>query len=558
MIAATLEPQMTSPLSYEPPGPGAWSADVDHQSSPRGVLMQELFAPNFVAGTKMCFTRYGMPLDRLEGRHVNGWFFFRAVPAGVPDTGKAPPPSPVLKVLVRLAPELRRRRRTAAATIAEARWLADARQWAEERAEWIARTEHMLSIDLHALDEAELAEQARLALAMSGDMIQRHFSLVGASVAVGRLIAAGQRWGLGPGDIVPALRGSSPSSSASQTPLAELALLTRDRGHLRSADDLRAVSSRAAELVDGYLSSYGWRPLAADVEASTLAEHPDRLVDLVRSQAATVRQVASVDPFDDLRGRVPAADSTEFDRLVNEARECYASLDDNSGITTSAIGALRRVVLEVGRRALLRTALSRADDVFNLTSAELLVLAAGGTPVTAGVLADRRIQRTVAGQQPPPPVIGGALVPPPDPSVFPGALGEIAAAISAYLDQKFTAASDAPPSELTGSLTVDGQAPVVGVPVVAGTVVGRIIVSRNPGDAIQRIEPGDILVCPYTTAAHNAIFPMLGGVLTQFGGPLGHTAVMAREFDIPAVVGAGSLPLHFDGRHGELTVARQR
>ncbi len=43
-------------------------------------------------------------------------------------------------------------------------------------------------------------------------------------------------------------------------------------------------------------------------------------------------------------------------------------------------------------------------------------------------------------------------------------------------------------------------------------------------------------------------------MVTQFGGPLGHTAVMAREFDIPAAVGAGTLPLHLDGRHGELAV----
>ena len=123
-----------------------------------------------------------------------------------------------------------------------------------------------------------------------------------------------------------------------------------------------------------------------------------------------------------------------------------------------------------------------------------------------------------------------------------------------YLGQKFTAAPDALRPALTGVLTVDGQQPVAGLPVVAGTVVGRIIVSHDPADAIERIEPGDILVCPYTTAAHNAIFPMLGGVLTQFGGPLGHTAVMAREFDIPAVVDAGSLPLHLDGRHGRLAV----
>ena len=90
---------------------------------------------------------------------------------------------------------------------------------------------------------------------------------------------------------------------------------------------------------------------------------------------------------------------------------------------------------------------------------------------------------------------------------------------------------------------------VPGVPEVrAGDDLGRLLHDALD-HAGMRLEPGDILVCPYTTAAHNAIFPMLGGVITQFGGPLGHTAVMAREFDIPAVVGTGSLPLHLDGAH---------
>ena len=396
--------------------------------------------------------------------------------------------------------------------------------------------------------------RSTLALTISGDMIRRHFSLVGVSVAVGRLIAAGQRWGLTPGDIVPALQGSSPSSSASRAPLAELSALVADRHACAPPTICAPCRERAAQLVDGYLASYGWRPLAADVEAPTLAEHPDRLVDLVRSQSAATGRATRPDLFDELRNRVPASDRSEFDRLVDDARECYASLDDNSGITASTIGVLRRVVLEVGRRAQLRAALDRIDDVFNLTPAEVQVLAGGGSPVDAAALTERRRERIAAAHEPPPPVIGGPIVPPPDPSVFPGALGELAAAVGAYLGLKFTPAPDAERPALIGCLTVDGHPPVLAVPVVAGIVSGRIVVSNDPADALDRIEPGDILVCPYTTAAHNSIFPMLGGVVTQFGGPLGHTAVMAREFDIPAAVGAGTLPLHLDGRHGELAV----
>ncbi len=384
MTTATLETQMTAPLPYEPPGRGVWALDVDHQSRPAWPADAGAVRTELRGRLRDCFARYGMPLDRLEGRHVNGWFYFRAVPAGAPDTGTAPPPAPVLKVLVRLAPGLRRRRRTAEATIADARWLGDARRWADERTAWIGRTDDLLSVDLAAIGDDLLDEQVRLALTLAGDMIRRHFDHVGVSVAVGRLIVAGRRWGLTPADLVPALRGSSPSSSASRAPLVELAALSADRHDLRTADDLRSVSARAAELVDRYLSSFGWRPLAADVEAPTLAEQPDRLLDLVRSHRplATPSTPPAPSPSTNCAGacRPPTeprsiSSSTRPASATHRSTTMPASWRRRSGRS--------RGVLEVGRRGQVRGALTRFDDVFNLTPSELLILAAGGSPVPA-------------------------------------------------------------------------------------------------------------------------------------------------------------------------------
>jgi rifampicin phosphotransferase len=549
---ATLQ-AMFVPIEYRPPGPGAWVRDKDHQATPRGVLMQELFEPAWVAGTRTCFSRYGFPIDRLDGGHVNGWFYFRAVPAGVPDNGKEPPPAPLLKVLTRLLPELRRRRRTAAETVGGRRWLADARAWTIERESWMARADSLLAVDLTSLDDGELADHTQTALALASGMLRRHFELLGASVAVGRLLLAGRTWALTPTHLISALQGSSPASSQSRTTLIELASAAAGT-QVDTTETLRGVSARAADLVDHYLRRYGWQPLGADLEAPTLAEFPDQLVELVRAQTDASFNTADVDLIDELRQQVPTGSRVEFDRLVAEAQECYACLDDNSGITAWTFGVLKRAVLEVSRRARERDAITNDHDAFNLSSSELLVLATGGRPVTAEALAERREQRAAAAAEPSPVVLGGPPVSPPDPSVFPRPIAELAAAMGAYLDQKLTPAPSAMSEGRTGSLAVAGEPVAHGVPVVAGTVTGRVVVSNDPADAIQRIEPGDILVCPFTLAAHNAIFPMLGGVFTQFGGPLGHTAVMAREFGIPAVVGAGSLPQHLDGRDGTLTV----
>ena len=165
---------------------------------------------------------------------MNGWFYVRPVPAGVPDNGRKPPPAPVLKVATRLLPELRRRRRIAAETIATRRWLVDARAWAAERLDWLARCDALLTIELDLLDDAALADHLQEALTLAGDMIQRHFSLLGPTVGVGRLIVAGRACGLAPDEIIPVLRGSSPASTESRRPLAELAELVL--GSTRAAD----------------------------------------------------------------------------------------------------------------------------------------------------------------------------------------------------------------------------------------------------------------------------------------------------------------------------------
>ncbi|MEP7112214.1 MAG: PEP-utilizing enzyme [Ilumatobacteraceae bacterium] len=46
-----------------------------------------------------------------------------------------------------------------------------------------------------------------------------------------------------------------------------------------------------------------------------------------------------------------------------------------------------------------------------------------------------------------------------------------------------------------------------------------------------------MLVVPFTTPAYNLVLPLAGALITAEGGPLSHAAVLARELDLPAVVG---------------------
>ena len=119
----------------------------------------------------------------------------------------------------------------------------------------------------------------------------------------------------------------------------------------------------------------------------------------------------------------------------------------------------------------------------------------------------------------PPAHLGSPPSPPPDPGLFPAPVAQHVRHVSAFLAAKFG----------------DGSSSAIGVG--DAPVTGRAIVAVTPSEALERVEPGDILVTSFTTPAFNVIMPILGGVVTISGGPNSHTAVVARELGIPAVIG---------------------
>jgi pyruvate,water dikinase len=52
----------------------------------------------------------------------------------------------------------------------------------------------------------------------------------------------------------------------------------------------------------------------------------------------------------------------------------------------------------------------------------------------------------------------------------------------------------------------------------------------------DRLRPGDVLVVPVTSPAWTPLFAIACAIVTEVGGALSHTAVVAREYAIPAVV----------------------
>ena len=70
-----------------------------------------------------------------------------------------------------------------------------------------------------------------------------------------------------------------------------------------------------------------------------------------------------------------------------------------------------------------------------------------------------------------------------------------------------------------------------------GVATGIARVARTLEEA-TRVLPGEILVAVTTMPAWTPLFGIAAAVVTETGGPLSHCAIVAREYGIPAVVGA--------------------
>jgi phosphohistidine swiveling domain-containing protein len=83
------------------------------------------------------------------------------------------------------------------------------------------------------------------------------------------------------------------------------------------------------------------------------------------------------------------------------------------------------------------------------------------------------------------------------------------------------------------------ESSIVGIGVSSGVYRGRVRLIRTP-DQLHTLRAGEVLVCPTTSAAWMMVFRRAGAIVADTGSVLSHTAIVAREFALPAVVAAAN------------------
>lgn len=164
----------------------------------------------------------------------------------------------------------------------------------------------------------------------------------------------------------------------------------------------------------------------------------------------------------------------------------------------------RRMLLELGRRLSAQGLLEVQEDIFFLTTEELLSLNEEGwsaaRPFRDRVAARRRDHERWQTEEPPP-ILRGDGTPVED--------GQAAAPEDAEVLRGLGASSG----------RVSGQA--------------RVITTIEQGHLMRE---GEILVAPFTDPGWTPLFPLARAIVTDLGGLLSHGALVAREYGVPAVV----------------------
>ena len=308
------------------------------------------------------------------------------------------------------------------------------------------------------------------------------------------------------------------------------------------SDDTRAFAASFAE----FMTESGSRgPNEWDIHALSWEADPRRPLALVRG----IRRASDADSPQARHERLEARRSAAADTLrralagndealgtlemaLASTTLCVPARERTKATCVAVINEVRMTIRELGRRGVAAGLFARPEDVMMLTSDELEAYVA-------------------------------------DPAAFARVIaGRLADYEELYeLDPPFIIAADPRPlsewsrrTERRMPLLREGEV-LTGLGGGAGRYSGRVCVMQDPTD-LARLEPGDVLVAPFTDAAWTPLFLIAGAVVVDVGAMNSHAVVVSRELGIPCVLSvttgtsqlSDGMQVTVDGTAGTVTV----
>ena len=543
-----------------------WTLESVHFPDPVTRWSSALYTTTQTAIIEQLMAELGILLDGVAYRELDGRIYTALVPLG--GSARKPQPRWLLPIVSRTSPTLRQRLAAAHA--------ADVSDWSGAVVEeWLDRAEDdllergraYLVGDLTALNEEQVAARLDEQLRLVEEGLTWHFRLHAAGVdAIGRLgleLTRDHGWRVT--ELMDLFSGLSAATTGPAAAQEELAALVRAEGAAEALlaattlADVAELSPNIAADLARYQDVWGQRAVRYEVACPTVVERPDWLLHHLQAAVRTPRVVTDLAAAHEAtRHRAEAhliatlGNSSLTRRRLARAQRVFPLREGGDPATIGIpIAGLRRLGLHLGARL----GLYRPDDVFDLTFDEVRDLLRDPEQVDdpASLALQRREEREKIAATPPvrergPRSDAAAGL---DLRGLPRAATESLAALLWYTEQ-------VDPPFVTGG-PAGGE--LAGIGVCRGTYEGVARIVRDEDD-FERLTQGDVMVCPTTSPVWSMVFPAVGALVCDGGGPLGHPAIIAREFGVPAVVGTGNgttaIPdgcrVRVDGTHGRVTL----
>ena len=306
------------------------------------------------------------------------------------------------------------------------------------------------------------------------------------------------------------------------------------RGVLSASEEGRLLIDKMDAFLDryGFLSANG-----TDLSRTPWVENPTIIWHAIGRNAADPRytgqeidQVKVEATREEAERRVRAnfnrMQRALFDRLLASAKTYIRLREQSSFLISEDSFEMRRLFMALADHLIQRGDLDERDDIFYLAIEEVQELAEGKLEAGAAreLVTSRRAEMEI-----------DALIDPPD-----------------------TICGDYAPTLPIAQ--VEGQEYLTGIIGSSGQARGRARIVIDPAEAPATLTQDDILVVPFTDVSWTPLFSGIGGVVAETGGQLSHSAIVAREYGLPAVVNVkhatrlirDGQPIVVDGNQGRV------
>ena len=278
-----------------------------------------------------------------------------------------------------------------------------------------------------------------------------------------------------------------------------------------------SVLREFATRFNSYLREYGHAIYDLDFAKPTPVDDPLPLIETLkvyltgknnpyeRQQAAlTLREQAA----EKISKRLDPLRRKWFLSLLKSAQDTAHLREDSIADLGLGHPQIRRMLHEFGKRLASRSAIANADDIYWLEAQELDALALSLEKSEALKSFDAEVTRRKTKWE-----AMRHIIPP---NTLPQ---------KTWLS-KFYANNE----QISDTLK--------GFAASAGKVTARACIMLGPED-FNKMQAGDVIVAGITTPAWTPLFARASAIVTDIGGPLSHSSIVAREYGIPAVLATG-------------------